>query len=393
MTTIKFCLAKEIRRVSIPEVPDYDELTRTIHRLFGSAVQEPFVIQWKDEEGDTITVGSQLELEEAFNASGAGGSVLRFCIVPTPNRSGKGGQRGVHTHNNFVCDNCDKVISGPRFKCVNCADYDLCSECEGLEGVHPPDHLFLKVNKPLSWLGRRKPLPNLYDSPKQCPVLFHRFIRGGRRDHKFGKWGAPTTSLEDPANDTFMSPRQVEHPLVEHELPEELPLMTLRPLHNSADDKENEALKEEPEEVPLMTLRTLQNSTDEGHNEEPQEHPLMVLRPVLNSTDEGNNEEKPKEEPEEVPLMTLRPLQNSADDGENEDSKEEPSEVPLMALRTLQNSSDEGHNEEEPKEQQSIWQTQLDQLAAMGFSQTSRCENYLVYYKGDLVKTVLALLS
>lgn len=39
-------------------------------------------------------------------------------------------------------------IQGIRYKCVNCADYDLCSNCEA-QRVHQRDHLFLKIYEPL----------------------------------------------------------------------------------------------------------------------------------------------------------------------------------------------------------------------------------------------------
>lgn len=34
------------------------------------------------------------------------------------------------THTNVICDVCDVVICGTRFKCAICPDYDLCAKCE-----------------------------------------------------------------------------------------------------------------------------------------------------------------------------------------------------------------------------------------------------------------------
>lgn len=40
----------------------------------------------------------------------------------------------------------------------NCANYDLCEECEGIYGIHDVDHIFIKIRKPCSKLPRSKPL-------------------------------------------------------------------------------------------------------------------------------------------------------------------------------------------------------------------------------------------
>jgi hypothetical protein len=46
-------------------------------------------------------------------------------------------------------------IYGTRYRCVNCIDYDLCATCEGFlmsgngKVIHPPSHLFARLNSPL----------------------------------------------------------------------------------------------------------------------------------------------------------------------------------------------------------------------------------------------------
>ena len=50
-----------------------------------------------------------------------------------------------------VCDACERLIVGSRFKCLGCADFDLCSECEALHGhEHPASHPFLRLPVPAS---------------------------------------------------------------------------------------------------------------------------------------------------------------------------------------------------------------------------------------------------
>ena len=53
-------------------------------------------------------------------------------------------------HPNITCDNCEGPVRGIRYKCNTCRDYDLCSFCELIPGVHQEDHLFIKIKKPLS---------------------------------------------------------------------------------------------------------------------------------------------------------------------------------------------------------------------------------------------------
>jgi len=54
-------------------------------------------------------------------------------------------------HRHVYCDHCNRDICGVRYKCLQCANYDLCADCERLTpSVHHPYHTFAKVRHLLS---------------------------------------------------------------------------------------------------------------------------------------------------------------------------------------------------------------------------------------------------
>lgn len=69
-----------------------------------------------------------------------------------------------------ICDNCNKGISGVRFKCAVCPDYDLCETCEAKEGVHDASHAFIKLRRLLPYTLEHQPLvPGLGNGQQQQP--------------------------------------------------------------------------------------------------------------------------------------------------------------------------------------------------------------------------------
>lgn len=77
-------------------------------------------------------------------------------------------------HKNVKCDGCGKLpLTGIRYKCYECADFDFCEECEAkLE--HP--HNFIKIKKPI----------------EGCPwKMFKKDNSDGERRHNSGHHGGP----------------------------------------------------------------------------------------------------------------------------------------------------------------------------------------------------------
>jgi Ca2+-binding EF-hand superfamily protein len=84
-----------------------------------------------------------------------------------------------YVHRGVLCNGCYmKPIRGIRWRCVNCADYDLCSECESMS-MHPKTHIFYKVKIPAPFLG----------NPRQAqPVVYPGIPNAMRRDLPVATW-------------------------------------------------------------------------------------------------------------------------------------------------------------------------------------------------------------
>jgi len=79
-------------------------------------------------------------------------------------------------HHGVVCDVCEAPISGVRYKCTTCVNYDLCSQCEAKPGAHDPSHMLLKIQKPL----------NAHGSGRGCPYMRPRNVNNN--NESFRPW-------------------------------------------------------------------------------------------------------------------------------------------------------------------------------------------------------------
>ena len=58
-----------------------------------------------------------------------------------------------YVHRGVTCNGCNTLpIRGIRYRCTNCADFDLCELCEAQQ-IHDRTHLFYKVRIPAPFLG------------------------------------------------------------------------------------------------------------------------------------------------------------------------------------------------------------------------------------------------
>jgi len=70
-----------------------------------------------------------------------------------------------HTHYGVSCDSCGQgSISGIRYKCGNCPNYDLCSQCydKNVKEHRGGNHVFIVLEKNMTYTASEALLPALY---------------------------------------------------------------------------------------------------------------------------------------------------------------------------------------------------------------------------------------
>lgn len=71
-------------------------------------------------------------------------------------------RRNAYVHRGCMCNACGVLpIRGIRYRCANCADFDLCETCES-QGLHIKTHVFYKVKVPAPPFGPKSMQPVWY---------------------------------------------------------------------------------------------------------------------------------------------------------------------------------------------------------------------------------------
>merc|ERR1712173_192 len=132
----------ELRRILVDRdvVTSFCYLQEKLFLVFPQLKQKNFSVQWTDQEGDIITITDDEQLGIAL--AEMEGPVYKLFV------KAKDVARTITDtavmHAGIVCDGCEMApIKGTRYKCLVCADFDLCALCES-EGKHP-QHNMIKL--------------------------------------------------------------------------------------------------------------------------------------------------------------------------------------------------------------------------------------------------------
>jgi hypothetical protein len=201
MMKVKVQFGSDIRKWRYPDSKRYQSLLQFVKQTFNFIDERQFYLQFEDDEADRLTLTSEADFEDAFSSAvEEGRKSLKIFIVkgsiedshnnnqneknvfsfspsssnvkqePKNNLNDEHEQKEVHA--GITCDGCQKhPLTGIRYKCSVCPDYDLCSGCEAT-GKHDRAHPLIKIT-----------------SSNACPnfhyVGLHEFLKHstGRRRH------------------------------------------------------------------------------------------------------------------------------------------------------------------------------------------------------------------
>lgn len=81
MPVLKVKFGEDTRRLNLERTPNYVELVSLLRNLFNL---NNFLIKYEDDDGDKVTITSDLELKEALNvANKSHGGMIRLFVIGT----------------------------------------------------------------------------------------------------------------------------------------------------------------------------------------------------------------------------------------------------------------------------------------------------------------------
>lgn len=139
---------KEIRKFSLESdlASNFEYVTAKIRQMFPDLLRKDIQIFWKDSENDYLTISSDEELHEALSNVLLNDGLLKLYVK---HHQQEKFDKNDKEHVGVTCDGCENKVKGFRYKCTQCFDFDLCSNCES-KNTHPSDHEMICIKVPRS---------------------------------------------------------------------------------------------------------------------------------------------------------------------------------------------------------------------------------------------------
>merc|ERR1712032_1247384 len=197
---------RETRRFVLNEdtATSFRNLQQKITSVFPTLDQREPVVSWLDDDGDEVRMANDEELKLALAAMP--GPVVKLRVRLGGKKKESEHEAG-ELHPGIVCDGCDGPVLGPRYKCLACADYDLCKNCEG-RGIHS-QHKMVRLPQPCKRDTRglvrcplmRAPTSACNNQAMGLPSVFAELL-ATRPWAKGCQMKSPATATEAPADKT-----------------------------------------------------------------------------------------------------------------------------------------------------------------------------------------------
>jgi hypothetical protein len=300
-----------------------------------------------------------------------------------------------NAHHGIICDGCGVTpISGDRFKCLACPDYDLCTTCEE-KGIHPEDHPMMKIRVPDSFRwghhgrwGRRRCARGFRghcrrQAQQKCPVQESPVEPVQVRPPVQEQKEQQQPGQEEPVQEPVQIEEPVQEEPVQEEPVQEDPVQIEDPVQQQPVQQESESKENKPDSgfwnalqmfVPKLSKETEVNQPEP--EAEPQDKPEVEV--------EASNEEQAPEPKEQAPEPEGKDQQQVPET----EGKDRAAVLALPVAQVVDRSGEKDIiiNELEYPEQFEI-------LKQMGFLDQWQVMLQLKKHKGDVQATALALLE
>ncbi|CAF4415452.1 unnamed protein product, partial [Adineta steineri] len=132
-----------------PENDIYQELSTKIASFQSDNQLKDFTLQYIDEENERITFSSNDEFRSAIAFNKDANTLKVFVTINQTVPQQQENTTNQECHAGVTCDGCNGPITGFRYKCFVCPNYDLCEKCSSA-GIHS-EHNMIKITKPGSF--------------------------------------------------------------------------------------------------------------------------------------------------------------------------------------------------------------------------------------------------